>query len=50
MVLTSDVALFAIPPGGGAITDFTAHQASTYPFVTFGDADAGALGLFKASE
>jgi nitrite reductase (NO-forming) len=42
----------AIPPGGGAIADFTVRQAGTYPFVThsFGDADAGALGLFKASD
>ena len=42
----------AIPPGGGAVVEFTVHQAGTYPFVThsLGDADAGALGLFKAGE
>src|SRR5450755_4328084 len=40
----------AIPPGGGAVVEFTVQQAGTYPVVThsFGDADAGALGLFKA--
>jgi nitrite reductase (NO-forming) len=42
----------AIPPGGGAVVEFTVQQAGTYPVVThsFGDADAGALGLFKASD
>jgi hypothetical protein len=42
----------AVPPGGGAVVDFTVQQAGMYPVVThsFGDADAGALGLFKASE
>jgi nitrite reductase (NO-forming) len=41
----------AIPPGGGAVVEFTVQQAGTYPVVThsFGDADAGALGLFKAT-
>ena len=40
----------AIPPGGGAVTEFTVLQAGNYPFVThaFGDADAGAMGLFAA--
>jgi len=42
----------AIPPGGGAVAEFTVQQAGSYPVVThsFGDADAGALGLFKATE
>ena len=42
----------AIPPGGGAVVEFTVQQAGTYPVVThsFGDADAGALGLFKATD
>ncbi len=41
----------AIPPGGGAVAEFTVSQAGVYPVVThsFGDADAGALGLFKAT-
>lgn len=40
----------AIPPGGGAVTEFTVLQAGSYPFVThaFGDADAGAMGTFVA--
>jgi nitrite reductase (NO-forming) len=42
----------SIPPGGGAVLDFTVQQAGTYPIVThaFGDADAGALGLFNATD
>jgi nitrite reductase (NO-forming) len=42
----------SIPPGGGAVAEFTVQQAGTYPVVThsFGDADAGALGLFKATD
>lgn len=42
----------AIPPGGGAVVEFTVDQAGTYPFVThsFGDADNGALGLFAATD
>jgi nitrite reductase (NO-forming) len=42
----------AIPPGGGAVVEFSVQQAGTYPVVThsFGDADAGALGLFKATD
>ncbi|HLJ83550.1 MAG TPA: multicopper oxidase domain-containing protein [Candidatus Eremiobacteraceae bacterium] len=42
----------AIPPGGGAVVEFTVQQAGTYPVVThsFGDADAGALGLFNATD
>jgi nitrite reductase (NO-forming) len=41
-----------IPPGGGAVIELTTHQAGTYPIVThsFGDADAGALGIFKATD
>lgn len=40
----------AIPPGGGAVTEFSVRQAGKYPFVThaFGDADAGAMGVFVA--
>jgi len=40
----------SIPPGGGAVVEFTVLQPGTYPFVThaFGDADHGALGIFKA--
>jgi len=39
-----------IPPGGGAIGEFTVYQAGHYPFVThqFGDADHGAMGAFDA--
>jgi nitrite reductase (NO-forming) len=39
-----------IPPGGGAIGEFTVYQAGHYPFVThqFGDADHGAMGAFEA--
>jgi nitrite reductase (NO-forming) len=39
-----------IPPGGGAIVEFTVLQPGRYPFVThaFGDADAGAMGMFDA--
>jgi nitrite reductase (NO-forming) len=39
-----------IPPGGGAIVEFTVYQAGKYPFVThaFGDADQGAIGIFLA--
>lgn len=42
----------AIAPGDGAMTEFTVHQAGRYPFVThsFGDADLGAMGAFKATE
>lgn len=40
----------SIPPGGGAVTEFTVYQEGKYAFVThaFGDADAGAMGLFLA--
>ncbi len=40
----------SIPPGGGAVVEFTALQSGMYPFVThaFGDADHGAIGIFKA--
>jgi len=42
----------AIPPGGGAIAEFSVQQAGTYPFVThsFGDADDGAIGTFVATD
>jgi len=42
----------AVAPGGGAVAEFTVQQAGMYPVVThsFGDADAGALGLFAATE
>ena len=41
----------SVPPGGGAIVEFTVLQAGRYPFVThqFGDADHGAMGVFVAS-
>ncbi len=40
----------AIPPGGAAVTEFAVLQPGKYPFVThaFGDADAGAMGIFIA--
>ncbi|MGC1380911.1 MAG: multicopper oxidase domain-containing protein [Candidatus Baltobacteraceae bacterium] len=40
----------AIPPGGGGVAEFTVLQPGKYPFVThaFGDADAGAIGVFLA--
>jgi nitrite reductase (NO-forming) len=39
-----------IAPGGGAVVEFTVLQPGKYPFVThaFGDADAGAIGIFDA--
>ena len=48
----SGIQTASIPPGGGAVVDFMVRQAGTYPVVThaFGDADAGAFGLFKASD
>ncbi|HEY7993605.1 MAG TPA: multicopper oxidase domain-containing protein [Candidatus Eremiobacteraceae bacterium] len=50
--VTSGVQTIAIPPGGGAVAEFTVRQAGMYPFVThsFGDTDAGALGIFQATE
>jgi nitrite reductase (NO-forming) len=46
------VQTLAIPPGGGAIAEFSVQQAGTYPFVThsFGDADDGAMGAFVATD
>lgn len=40
----------SVPPGGGAMAEFTVRQPSRYPFVThsFGDADEGAMGFFSA--
>lgn len=42
----------AIAPGDGAVTEFEAHQAGRYPFVThsFGDADLGAMGAFVTTQ
>jgi nitrite reductase (NO-forming) len=42
----------SIPPGGGAVVEFTVQQAGKYPVVThsFGDADEGALGIFNATD
>lgn len=42
----------AIAPGDGAVTEFSAHQAGRYPFVThsFGDADLGAMGAFVTTQ
>ncbi len=44
------VQTISIPPGGGAVGQFTVYQAGRYPFVThqFGDADHGAMGAFEA--
>ena len=41
-----------IPPGGGAVAEFTVQQEGVYPVVThsFGDADNGAMGLFRAAK
>lgn len=41
----------SIPPGGGAVAELTVYQAGKYAFVThaFGDADAGAMGIFSAT-
>jgi len=41
----------SVPPGGAAVVEFAVEQSGVYPFVThsFGDADEGALGLFRAS-
>lgn len=38
-----------IPPGGGAVVDFTIPVAGQYPFVThsFANASSGALGLIE---
>jgi nitrite reductase (NO-forming) len=48
--LLVDLQTLAIPPGGGGVTEFTVLQPGRYPFVThaFGDADAGAIGIFNA--
>jgi nitrite reductase (NO-forming) len=42
----------AIPPGGGAVVEFAVQQAGSYTMVThsFGDADAGAIGIFRATD
>ena len=38
-----------IPPGGGAVLEFSVPEAGTYPFVThsFSDAMKGAIGVLK---
>jgi nitrite reductase (NO-forming) len=48
--LLTGLQTLSIPPGGGAVTEFTVYQAGKYAFVThaFGDADAGAMGIFDA--
>jgi nitrite reductase (NO-forming) len=50
--VTTGVQTIAIPPGGGAVGEFTVQQAGMYPFVThsFGDTDAGGMGLFQATD
>lgn len=50
--VTMGVQTIAIPPGGGAVAEFTVRQAGMYPFVThsFGDTDAGGMGLFQATD
>ena len=50
--VTTGVQTIPIPPGGGAVGEFTVQQAGTYPFVThsFGDTDAGGMGLFQATD
>ena len=49
---TTGVQTIAIPPGGGAVGEFTVQQAGSYPFVThsFGDTDEGGLGVFQATD
>ncbi len=46
------VSTYGVPAGGGAMFELTFDEAGTYPFVThsFRWADAGALGLFAATE
>ncbi|HYK52119.1 MAG TPA: multicopper oxidase domain-containing protein [Candidatus Eremiobacteraceae bacterium] len=50
--VTTGVQTIPIPPGGGAVGEFTVQQAGMYPFVThsFGDTDAGGMGLFQATD
>ena len=50
--VTTGVQTIAIPPGGGAVGEFTVQQAGMYPFLThsFGDTDAGGMGLFQATD
>lgn len=45
------VSTYGVPSGGGALFELTFNVAGSYPFVNhaFRWADAGALGLFKAS-
>ncbi len=46
------ISTYGVPAGGGAMFELTFDEAGTYPFVThsFRWADAGALGLFAATE
>lgn len=41
-----------IPPGGGAIVEFTIKEPGKYPFVThsFGDASKGAVGILEVTD
>lgn len=41
-----------IPPGGGAMVEFTLKDEGNYPFVThsFGDAAKGGIGIIKATK
>lgn len=41
-----------IPPGGGAMVEFTLKEEGDYPFVThsFGDASKGAVGIIRATK
>ncbi len=45
------VSTYGVPAGGGAMFELSFDEAGSYPFVThsFRWADAGALGLFRAS-
>lgn len=42
----------SIPPGGGAMVEFTIKEPGKYPFVThsFGDASKGAVGILEVSD
>lgn len=41
-----------IPPGGGAMVEFTINEPGKYPFVThsFGDASKGAVGMIEVTK
>lgn len=42
----------SIPPGGGAMVEFTIKEPGKYPFVThsFGDASKGAVGILEVTD